>query len=111
MSTHYRVHISVAPLGASELNKTLLAIREAWTAPHYVHKIERNKVYFLQTSAEASFLPDENEQAFADRVSIAIWRKIGRYVKVVIDTTDSDDVPADCFEFNEYDYRKLMRAN
>ncbi|WP_137940409.1 hypothetical protein [Chitinivorax sp. B] len=111
MGKHYRVHISVAPLGATEVRKALAAIREAWTSPHYVKKIEKNKVYFLQTSAEASFLPDENEQAFAQRVSVAIWKKVGRYVKVVIDTSDSDEVPTDCFELNEYDYRKLMRTN
>jgi len=110
MKHFYRVHISISPLGQSELDKALAAIREAWTRPHWIGKIERNHVYLLQVCAEAEFADDTSEETFAQRLSVSIWKKVGRYVKVVVDTA-SEDLPADCFELNELDYRKLMRTS
>jgi hypothetical protein len=63
----------------------------------------------LQVGAEADFCDNQTEEAFAQRLSVAIWKKVGRYVKVVVDAT-SEDLPGDCFELNEMDYRKLMRT-
>lgn len=110
MQRFYRIYLSISPLGQSELDKALSAIRESWTRPHWIHKIERNNVYLLQVGAEADFCDDVSEQVFAQRLSVAIWKKVGRYVKVVVDAA-SEDLPADCFELNEIDYRKLMRTN
>lgn len=110
MKRFYRVYLSISPLGQAELDKALSAIRESWTRPHWIHKQERNQVYLLQVGAEADFCDDQSEEAFAQRLSVAIWKKVGRYVKVVVDAT-SEDLPGDCFELNEMDYRKLMRTH
>lgn len=110
MKRFYRVHISISPLGQSELDKALAAIREAWTRPHWISRTERNRVFLLQVCAEAEFADDSSEESFAQRLSVSIWKKVGRYVKVVVDAA-SEDLPSDCFELNEIDYRKLMRTS
>jgi hypothetical protein len=110
MQRFYRVYLSISPLGQTELDKALCAIRESWTHPHWIRKLERNQVYLLQVGAEADFCDNLSEEAFAQRLSVAIWKKVGRYVKVVVDAA-AEDLPGDCFELNEIDYRKLMRTN
>ncbi len=110
MKRFCRLHVSVSPLGQAEVDRVVAALSDSGAPPHWVRKVDRHQVYLLEAIAELELGDNDSEQGLAQQLSVAIWKKIGRYVKIVVDTT-RDDMPADCFELNERDYRKLMRTH
>lgn len=60
---------------------------------------------------EAPLPPDETETHFAELLSIAIWQKLGRYVRVVVDASPEESDESCHHELGRKDYLKLMRTN
>lgn len=110
MKHYYRMHIAVSPLASSEIDPVMKVFGDEWTRPECVkrHRVGRN--YLVQAIAEGYLCCGESEGDFARRVSVAIWKRLDRYVKVSVDALPIDDLPNDSFEFSELDYRKLLRA-
>lgn len=111
MSKPYRVHLSVYPLGSSEPAKVLAAIRAAWVGPSWVRREDRGGAWFLHASAEAPFRAGETQSLFSERLSVAIWQRLGRYVKVVVDIASDESDDYQRRELAERDYLKLMRVH
>lgn len=110
MATPHRVHVSVFPLGSSEPARALAALREAWVAPAWVSQRQHKGGWLVETLMEAQLPPGEDERAFAERLSVAIWQRLGRYVKVVVDVGADELDTSRRRELGRTDYLKLMRA-
>lgn len=111
MSKTYRVHFSVYPLGSSEPQRVLLAVKEAWVSPSWQHRCERGGAWLVEGASEAALRGDEAPAVFAERLSIAIWRRLGRYVKVVIDVALEESDEHQRRELGQLEYLKLMRSH
>ncbi|MGQ5525192.1 hypothetical protein ACUHMQ_18285 [Chitinimonas sp. PSY-7] len=111
MPLSYRVHLSVFPLGSSEPPRVLAAIRTAWVCPYWVANREQNGAWLFEMCAEAGLPAGDDERAFAERISIAIWQRLGRYVKVVVDASPDESDESRRNELLQSDYLKLMRAH
>ncbi|MDK2123833.1 hypothetical protein [Parachitinimonas caeni] len=111
MSRAYHVHLSIYPLGTAEVPKALAAIRTAWIAPAWVRQREIAGAHFLEAMAEAPFRAGETETLFVERLSIAIWKRLGRYVKVVVEAGHENTPEFRHLELEEPDYLKLMRLH
>lgn len=110
MKRHYRMHICISPLHPAELKPVLEVIGWEWSKPEKIRKIRRGAHLFAEVSAEHYLSKGESEEAFAERMSVAIWKRLGRFVKVTIDAVLLDEAPNDSFEFGEYDYQRLVGA-
>ncbi len=108
--TAHSVHISVFPLGSSEPLRALDAIRTAWLAPAWVSKRTIDGAWLLEVAMEAPLPEGDDAAAFTERMSVAIWRRVGRYVKVVVDVAQDESDTSHRREFGRPDYLKLMKA-
>ena len=110
MTLHHRVHLSVFPLGSSEPAKVLAAVREAWISPTCIASREVHGAWFFEATTEASLPDGDSEAAFAERLSVAIWRKLGRYVRVAVNATEVETDASCHHELGRTSYLKLMRT-
>lgn len=105
-----RVYFSVYPLGSSEPSRVLLAVREVWANPSWQRCAQHHGAWLVEGGAEA-VVPDATLEAFSERLSVAIWRRLGRYVKVVVDLGRDDADEGQRRELGQPDYLKLMRIH
>lgn len=110
MPLSYRVYLSAFPLGSSEPARVLAAIRADWVSPSWVSSRALDGAWLFEMQAEAC-APDADEAALAERLTLLIWRKLGRYVKVVVDVSPGESDEARRRELGQTEYRKLMRLN
>jgi hypothetical protein len=110
MARYQRMHVSIFPLGDNELPKALAALRSHWVAPDQINKRMDNQVFFLEAGADVPVTSFADRQALAARISVAVWRAIGRYVKVVVDSSGDELDDDQLVIFNEKDYQRLMRT-
>ncbi|WP_374350445.1 hypothetical protein [Chitinimonas sp.] len=104
-----RIHVSVFPLGSSEPRRVLAAVRDVWHSPSWISQRQFKGGWLVETLSEG-VLPDQDNQAeFSQKLSIAIWQRLGRYVKVVIDVSIDESDACHRQELNRSDYLKLMR--
>lgn len=88
----------------------LQAVREAWVSPSWQQRREVGGAWFVEGSAEAPLRHNESPEAFTERLSIAVWRRLGRFVKVVVDVSIDDSDEHQRRELSQPDYLKLMRT-
>ncbi|HEY9101804.1 hypothetical protein [Chitinimonas sp.] len=110
MAAPHHVHLSVFPLGSSEPARVQAAIRTAWASPSWVASREVHGAWFFQAVTEAVLPEGLNEAAFAERLSIAIWRALGRYVRVAVDTSATESDTSCHHELGRTSYLRLMRT-
>lgn len=111
MPPSQRVHLSVFPLGSSEPGRALAAVRSAWAGPFWIARRELNGAWLLEMQIEAPAPAGDDERALAERLSVAIWRRLGRYVKVVVDVSREESDESSRRELVQTDYLKLMRIH
>ena len=99
--------LSVSPLSERELPKVSRTLRDLGVAPQWQHTIEKQAVFFLELRTELSYM-DCNESALAERIAIAIWKSIGRFVRIVVIFPQLETWPGG-IEFDEHEYTRLLR--
>ena len=99
--------LSVSPLSERELPKVSRTLRDLGVAPQWQHTIEKQAVFFLELRTEISY-SDLNEQALAERIAIAIWKAIGRFVRIVVIFPQLETWPGG-LEFDDHEYTRLLR--
>lgn len=110
MKRHYRMHISVSLLSPGEVYLVLDSIAEEWARPERVRRVHVGSGLFLEVAAESHLALGESEARFAERMTVAIWKTLRRYVKVTIDAVYLEEPPSDSYEFGEFDYNRLVGA-
>lgn len=110
MAAPHRVHLSVFPLGSSEPARVQAAIRSAWTSPSWIASREVHGAWFFQAIIEAELPESLNEAALAERLSIAVWRALGRYVRVAVDACATESDTSCHHELGRTSYLRLMRT-
>jgi hypothetical protein len=110
MPTAYRVHVSIFPLGSSEPQRALAALREYWVSPFWIAKRQFQGGWLVEAKMEAPLPTGDTEIEFAQRLSIAVWHRLGRYVRVVVDASPGESDESHRSELNRADYLKLMRT-
>lgn len=104
-----RVHLSLFPVSEREANLSLAVLRKAFVAAHWVELRDCHGGILLSCLAEGEFPPAETEEAFANRLAVAIWRRVGRFVKLNVELTLDDHPTPFCFERDRPAYQQLMR--
>jgi hypothetical protein len=106
MSRAYRLGIAISNLKSEEE----LAAREAaedacyaWNEDWHA-ETQPDKTIKLTSVGEASLHGGNNEGEFADQVAQIIWRKLGRYVPVEVETICLEYLPVETHTRDENDY-------
>ena len=110
--TTFEITVTVSPLSDLESHRVMDALRETWTRPElcFRHTLPR-QMMAVQASAETTLPAFETESMFAKRLSRSIWRRVGRYVKVTVDTVETEGAGVFNQEFDERAYRDLMKQH
>ncbi|MCB6184421.1 hypothetical protein LIN78_12780 [Leeia sp. TBRC 13508] len=104
----YRITITLAPLSELECHRALDAINQYWRRPEQLSRKPWQGAFILTASAEMEMSVLETERLFGKRISSAIWRRLGRYVRVTVDFTGIDADNNSLLEFDESHYREAM---
>lgn len=99
--------LSVSPLSERELPRVSRTLRDLGIAPQWQHTIEKQAVFFLELRTEITYT-DNNEQALAERIAVAIWKAIGRFVRIVVIFPQLETWPGG-LEFGNHEYTRLLR--
>ena len=108
MPADCHLDISVSPLSPREVAQARDALRACRLLPTSMRTVERFGAFLLETRAEGECAGQQ--QRLAETVACAIWRHVGRFVRIVVLYPDSISDP-DNYEFGERDYRRLLRAH
>ncbi|MBV1774112.1 hypothetical protein KSF73_00110 [Burkholderiaceae bacterium DAT-1] len=106
--TTLRIHLSAYPLGCSEPAKVQSAIRGTFNGISWIRNRDIGGAWLTEISLETQYADEYASLALEESVSIAIWKAIGRYVKVAVDISDDARDIAMQRELAVADYRKLM---
>lgn len=101
--------LSVSPLSERELPRVSKTLRDLGIAPQWQHTIEKQAVFFLELRTELNY-SDSDERALAERLAIAIWKAIGRFVRIVMMFPQLETWPGG-IEFDEHEYTRLLRQH
>ena len=65
----------------------------------------------MHASAQGNLSGGESEEAFTERLSLAVWRANGGYCSVTVDATYLENVPYETHTLDETDYARLIQDN
>lgn len=88
----------------------MAAVRATWVKPAWVSRREINGAWLLEMTMEAVIEAGDSEMALSERLSMAIWKRLGRYVKVVVDVAVEESDEVRHHELGQADYRRWMRT-
>jgi hypothetical protein len=110
MTTAYRIHLSMFPLGSSEPARALAAVREVQVAPSWISRRQLKGGWLVEAIIEIELNNDEEERALTERLTMSIWQRIGRYVKVAVDASSEESDLILRREWDRAAYLRLMRT-
>lgn len=108
MRRHYRMHICVSPLTPVEASAVLDTISDQWSRPEQVRRLRQEGHVFVEASAEGFLKPGESEERFAQRITTAIWRKLGHFTKVTVEATCLEEPPNQSYELGMEEYERMI---
>ena len=64
----------------------------------------------MHASAQGNLSGGESEEAFTERLSLAIWRANDKFCHVTVDTTYLENLPYETHVLDESEYARLIRG-
>jgi hypothetical protein len=112
MSRAYRMEITVGDgdeegglLTSIEIHSLGDTIQEMWDVEEESPVCHGVQAYY----GENALFGGESEEDFSDRVSLAVWESLGRYIPVEIAATCLEHIPSESHFRDEEDYKRLIR--
>ena len=112
MSRAYRMEITVGDedeegglLTSAEVQSLSDTIQEHWDVEEESPVSDGVQVYY----GENALYGGETEEEFTDRVSLAVWESLGRYILVQVEATCLEYIPSVPHSRDEEDYKRLSR--
>ena len=65
----------------------------------------------MHASAQDNLCGGESEEAFTERLSLAIWRANDKFCQVMVDATYLENMPYETHSLDEADYARLIQDN
>ena len=108
MSRYYSMTVRITKPDPSRIDAVKEAAESEWDTFENWDSIEGD---VLMSFGEGSLYGGETEDAFADRLTQAIWLANGCFCEVEVIATYLDDPPCEEFTQDKDDYNRLMAAN
>ncbi len=108
MSRYYSMTVRITKPDPSRINAIKEAAEFEWDTFENWDSIEGD---VLMSFGEGSLYGGETEDAFADRLTRAIWSANGCFCEVGVIATYLDDLPYEEYSLDEDDYNRLMATN
>lgn len=105
-----QIELAISPLSSQETELALSALRKTWQQPACIHRQPHNHAWLLAIRHETKLKPGDTPCEFAERIAAAIWRAVGRYVRMTFDITPTDDSAPQQLLFSETDHQRIMRS-
>src|SRR3989337_1434316 len=102
----YDMHIQVPCQSLQEARKVFAVLQDEWPTEEETPKFFDSTLF--QYGGEGRLCGGEGEDEFAERVALAVWKKLGRYTEVRVTATYLEDLPYESYCMDEADYQRLM---
>lgn len=115
MSRSYSMYVRIQGLVQSELATCEAAAEEEWNFDDWFSYDpdkpgDKTATTNLTISAggEGQLSGGETEDEFAQRLSVAIWKALGKFVPVEVVQTCLENLPCETYELDQDDYARIM---
>ena len=113
MSRAYRMEITVGdgdeeegglltPIEVHSLADTIQGIWDVEEESPVYHGVQ---LYY----GENALYGGETEEEFTDRLSLAVWESLGRYIPIQVEATNLEHIPSESHSRDKEDYKRLSR--
>lgn len=108
MSRAYSMNVAIGEIAKQELSAVKNALEEE-TRMEWEYDTWSTKEYVkVSCQGDGNLCGGEQEEHFAKRVVVAIWKANGGFCKVDVSLTPLDN--SEVYPFDEADYKKIMEA-
>lgn len=105
MSRYYSISVSISPFQPHRTTAIRAAAQEHWEALEG-DWFKHNGT--LSSTGNGSLCGGETEEAFATRLTEAIWTANQAYCEVTVDATSLEDLPYERYTLHEADYEAFQ---
>ncbi len=110
MSRLYEMSVAVSGHDAAKPSQIQAAAEEEWPFDDWWLSDNQDQGVEMHASAQHSLYGGESEEAFAERLAVAIWRANGNYCRVSVDATYLENLPYETHAMDESDYARLIQG-
>jgi hypothetical protein len=103
MSRYYEMSVEISGHRPEAADAVRQAAEEEWPFEDWDDRHEK-----LTASGRDSLYGSQSEEAFAERLSLAVWLANGAYCQVTVQATYLEDLPCGTYSLSEADYARLV---
>ena len=107
MSRFYGMSVRIAGFPSAAIDQMKQAAEGEWPFENWTGDGQTGE---LSSYAEDKLCGGEEEEAFAERLTLAIWQAAGECCQVTVNATYLDDLPFESYSLDESDYARLIKG-
>jgi hypothetical protein len=110
MSSFYEMSVELSGYDAAKAEEIQAAAVAEWPFDDWWLAGAGEPGETMHASAQSSLCGGESEEAFTERLSLAIWRANGSYCSVSVDATYLENLPYETHSLGQADYARLIQG-
>jgi hypothetical protein len=110
MSRYYDMSVEISEYDPAKAKEIQAAAKAEWPLEDW-WSANDEPGEAMHASAQGNLSGGESEEAFTERLSLAVWRANGGYCGVTVDATYLENLPYETHSLDRSDYDRLIRAN
>ena len=105
MSRFYGMSVRIVGFPSAAIDQMKQAAEGEWPFENWTGDGQTGE---LSSYAEDKLCGGEEEEAFAERLTLAIWQAAGACCQVTVNATYLEDLPFESYSLDEGDYARLI---
>ena len=110
MSRYYEMSVEISEYDPAKVEEIKAAAEAEWSFDDWWSGADVPGET-MRASAQGHLSGGESEEAFTERLSLAVWRANGGYCRVSVDATYLENLPYETHSLDRADYDRLIRDN
>ena len=111
MSRFYEMSVEISGYDPAKAKEIQAAAEAEWSFDDWWCAGADEPGETMHASAQGNLSGGESEEAFTERLSLAVWRANGGYCGVTVDATYLENLPYETHTLDEADYARLIQDN
>ena len=111
MSRFYEMSVEISGYDPAKAKEIQAAAEAEWSFDDWWCAGADEPGETMHASAQGNLSGGESEEAFTERLSLAVWRANGGYCSVTVDATYLENLPYETHTLDEADYARLIQDN
>ena len=110
MSRYYEMSVEISEYNPAKAKEIQAAAEAEWGFDDWWSGADEPGET-MHASAQGNLSGGESEEAFTERLSLAVWKANGSYCRVSVDATYLENLPYETHTLDETDYNRLIQGD